>query len=439
MFPRPLDTLMAKHSYGGLFGEIVTMAVATLRDQKARSSLTILGVVIGIMSIVGSTSLIRGLDQSLRDTIETMGPDVIMLTKFSAISMGSGEEFMELIRRPNLTTADAEAIARQADSLANVAIVLGQGGPPTQERVYYRSEQTKPIMVFGTTSEYPDVQPVDLVAGRFFTPGETRRRTRVAVLGHTPAQALFPNTDPIGKRVRIGTSRYTVIGVVGETPSPGGFNMGQDDFVLVPHTTYQKQFGIRARRAFGGVMRAVMIAAAPREGVDPEVAIRDIERVMRIRHGLRLDEPNDFEFITQDAMLALWDQISSATFLSLIVISSIALMVGGIGVMAIMTISVTDRTREIGTRRAIGAKRKEILWQFLLEAACLTGIGGLIGILLGSGIGLGIHWATGFPVSLPWWSFALGLGFSCGVGIVFGMYPAIKASSLDPIEALRHE
>ena len=415
------------------------MAVATLRDQKARSSLTILGVVIGIMSIVGSTSLIRGLDQSLRDTIETMGPDTIMLTKFSAVSLGSGEDFIELLRRPNLTTADAEAIARQADSLASVAIVLGQGNPPTMERVYYRSDQTKPIRIFGTTSDYPDVQPVDVVDGRFFTPGETRRRRRVAVLGHNPAQALFPNTDPIGKRVRIGTSRYTVIGVAGETPSPGGFNMGQDDFVLVPHTAYQKQFGIRAGRMFGGEMRAVIIAAAPREGVDPEVAVRDIERVMRIRHGLRLDEPNDFEFITQDAMLALWDQISGATFLSLIVISSIALMVGGIGVMAIMTISVTDRTREIGTRRALGARQKEILWQFLLEAACLTGIGGLIGILLGSGIGLGIHWATGFPVSLPWWSFALGLGFSCGVGIVFGMYPAIKASSLDPIEALRYE
>ena len=177
------------HSYGGLFGEIVTMAVATLRDQKARSGLTILGVVIGIMSIVGSTSLIRGLDQSLRETIESMGPDVIMLTKFSAVSLGSGEEFMELIRRPNLTTADADAIARQADSLANVAIVLGQGaGPVIQERVYHRSDQTKPIMIFGTTSDYPDVQPVDLVEGPFLHAGETRRRTRVAVLGHTPAQ-----------------------------------------------------------------------------------------------------------------------------------------------------------------------------------------------------------------------------------------------------------
>lgn len=430
---------MAMRSYGGLFGEIVTMAVATLRDQKARSGLTILGVVIGIMSIVGSTSLIRGLDQSLRETIRSMGPDSIFLTKFAAVSMGSGTEFTELMRRPNLTTRDADAIEQQADSLAAVTIVLGQGGPPTQERVYYRSEQTRPIMIFGTTPAYPDVTPVDVVAGRFFTPGETRRRARAAVLGHTPAQALFENVDPIGKRVRIGTTRYTVIGVLGEMPSPGGVNMGQDDFVIIPHTAYQKQFGIKAQRMFGGEMRAVMIAAVPREGVAQEVAVADIERVMRIRHGLRLDEPNDFDFITQDAMLALWDQISRATFLSLVVISSIALMVGGIGVMAIMTISVTDRTREIGTRRAIGARRQEILWQFLLEAACLTGIGGVLGILLGSGIGLAVHFATGFPVSLPWWSFALGLGFSGGVGIVFGLYPAIKASSLDPIEALRHE
>ncbi len=430
---------MAHQFHGGLFGEIVTMALATLRDQKARSGLTILGVVIGIMSIVGSTSLIRGLDESLRETIRSMGPNAVFLVKFSAISLGSGEEFTELMRRPNLTTGDADAIARQADSLAAVAIVLGQGGPPTMERVYHRSDQTKPLNIFGSTSEYPDVTPVDVVAGRFFTPGETRRRTRVVVLGHTPAQALFANTDPIGKRVRIGTTRYTVIGVLGETPSPGGFNAGQDDFVIIPHTAYQKQFGIKGRRMFGGEMRAVMIAAAPHEDVAPDDAIADIERVMRIRHGLRLDEPNDFEFITQDAMLALWDQISRATFLSLIVISSIALMVGGIGVMAIMTISVTDRTREIGTRRAIGAKRKEILWQFLLEAACLTGIGGVIGILLGSGIGLGVHYATGFPVSLPWWSFALGLGFSAGVGIVFGLYPAMKASNLDPIEALRYE
>ena len=280
-----------------------------------------------------------------------------------------------------------------------------------------------------------------MVEGRFFTPGETRRRAPVIILGQTPYQALFPFVDPIGKRVRLGQTRYTVIGVLGPTPSPGGFNRGQDDMVVIPHTIYAKQFGIRAQRMFdvGVDLRMPMIAAVPRDGVDRDVALADIERVLRIRHRLRLDEPNDFGLMTQDTILELWDQISGAIFLSLIVVSSIALLVGGIGVMAIMTISVTERTREIGTRRAIGAKRKEILWQFLLEASFLTAVGGVIGILLGSGIGVGVHYATGFPISLPWWSFALGLGFSAAVGIMFGLFPAIKASSLDPIEALRHE
>jgi putative ABC transport system permease protein len=160
---------------------------------------------------------------------------------------------------------------------------------------------------------------------------------------------------------------------------------------------------------------------------------------MRIRHGLRLDEPDDFDLVTQDAILQLWDRISRATFLGLVVISSIALMVGGIGVMAIMMISVTERTREIGVRKALGARRQEILWQFLIEAVVLTSIGGVLGILLGSAVGLGIHFVSDFPISLPWWSFAIGIGFSASVGVFFGMVPAVKASRLDPIEALRYE
>ena len=183
----------------------------------------------------------------------------------------------------------------------------------------------------------------------------------------------------------------------------------------------------------------MQIAALPREGVPQEEAIADVQRVMRIRHSLRLDEPDDFDIATQDAILGLWDNISQATFLALVVISSIALMVGGIGVMAIMSISVTERTREIGVRKALGARRAEILFQFLMEAAFLTSLGGLLGILLGAGIGWLVHLVTGFPISLPWWSFAIGLGFSASVGIFFGMYPAIKASRLDPIEALRYE
>src|SRR4030095_11146860 len=207
-------------------------------------------------------------------------------------------------------------------------------------------------------------------------------------------------------------------------PTAGGFNLGQDDFVVIPYTTYQRMFGLNAVRGPRNTLfRPIQIALVPRDGAPQEQAIADVQRVMRIRHGLRLDQPDDFDIITQDAFLQLWDRVSQATFFALVTISSIALMVGGIGVMAIMSISVTERTREIGVRKALGARRVEILFQFLMEAAFLTSAGGLLGVLLGGAIGWLVHLITGFPVSLPWWSFAIGLGFSASVGIFFGMYP----------------
>jgi putative ABC transport system permease protein len=284
-----------------------------------------------------------------------------------------------------------------------------------------------------------------MAAGRFLSGTEVQQRSNVVVLGHTSHQLLFADRgiDPIGKTVRIGNKQFTVIGAFDKRPSPGNFSVNQDDFVVIPYTTYQRVFGLRTgvfgRPGRGSPIQAVQISVVARDDVTMPAAVADIERIMRIRHGLKLDEPNDFDIVTQDGILKLWDQISQATFLALVVISSIALMVGGIGVMAIMSISVTERTREIGVRRALGARRREVLFQFLTEAAVLTSVGGVLGVLLGSSIGIAIHLITGFPVSLPWWSFALGLGFSASVGIFFGMFPAVRASRLDPIEALRYE
>jgi len=424
---------------GSLLREIVVLAATTIRMQKMRSALTILGIVIGITAIVGMTSLIRGFDESLRDSIRELGPDTVFVAQYSSASMMSGADFNELLKRPTLTPADARAIERQAGSIAQVNVTIGEGPGSTRSRLHYRGERTKPIAILGTTHNYPDVFHVTLEQGRFFTEGEVSHRRRVAVLGQTPFQALFPAVDPIGKTVRIGNQPYTVIGVIGPRPGLGGLDAGQDDVALIPHSAYQKQFGVRLSQSRRGRMQFLLIGAVPREGVAREDAVRDVTEVMRIRHGLRLDEPNDFDIMTQDTALRLWEQISGATFLALVAISSIALLVGGIGVMAIMTISVKERTREIGTRKAIGARRREILWQFLLEAVFLTAIGGVLGILFGSGIGIGVHYATGFPVSLPWWSFAIGIGFSATVGIVFGIVPAVRASGLDPIEALRYE
>ena len=424
-----------------LLREVVLLALDTLRTNKLRSGLTVLGIVIGITAIVGMTSLIRGFDESLRDSIRELGPNTIFLAKFSGVSLAAGRDFDELLRRPNLTIEDAQAIEKLAPSVGVVDIWLGAGGPPTQERVTYRGERTKMLGILGATEHFAEINFLGLQAGRFFTESEVARRRNVVVLGQTPYDALFgqSGTDPVGKKVRIGSTEYTVIGVVGKRPSAGGFNLGQDDFVVIPQTTYRKQFGIQIFRRGGVTHQSVMIAAAPREDGLRESLVTEVEEIMRIRHGLTLDEANDFDVVTQDAALDVWNQVSRAVFLALVVISSIALMVGGIGVMAIMMISVTERTREIGVRKALGARRREILFQFLAEAAVLTAVGGILGVACGSGIGVLVSVATGFPVSLPWWSFALGLGFSAAVGIFFGMVPAIRAARLDPIEALRYE
>jgi putative ABC transport system permease protein len=418
------------------------MAAETIRTNKLRSGLTVLGVVIGVSSIVGMTSLIRGFDQSLRDMIRAVGPDTIFVQRFGVTSFANAAEITDLLKRPNLTISDARAIEEQADTVQLVDIQLGAGGPPTQRQVSYRGERTRPTVVFGTTEHFAEGTRVPVLAGRFFNGTEVQYRKNVAVLGNAPYELLFgaAGIDPIGKIVRVGGERFEVVGVFDKRPSAGGFNLGQDDFVVIPYTAYQRIYGLNAVRIRrNAVVVPIQIAVVPRDGVSVPAAIADITRVMRIRHGLRLDEPNDFDIVTQDAFLELWNQISQGTFLALIVISSIALMVGGIGVMAIMSISVTERTREIGVRKALGARRSEILTQFLLEAAVLTSVGGVIGILLGSGVGFAVHLASGFPVSLPWWSFAIGLGFSAAVGLFFGMYPAVKASRLDPIEALRYE
>jgi putative ABC transport system permease protein len=425
-----------------LLGEIVAMALDTVRTNKLRSALTVLGVVIGITSIVGMTSMIRGFDQSLREAIGAIGPNTIFVQRFGVTSFANGAELRDLLKRPNLTVSDARAIEEMSETIQLVDIELGAGGPPTTRRVFYRDQRTRPVVVFGTSENFAEGTRIPMVAGRFFNGTELQYRRNVAVVGNAPYELLFGSagTDPIGKLIRIGSERFEVVGVFDKRPAAGGFNLGQDDFVVIPYTTYQRVFGLNAVRvARNATFLPVQIALVPRDGVSQDEAIADVERVMRIRHGLRLDQPNDFDIVTQDAFLKLWDQISQGTFFALVVISSIALMVGGIGVMAIMSISVTERTREIGVRKALGARRSEILFQFLLEAAFLTSLGGLLGIALGSGIGWAVHLVSGFPISLPWWSFAIGLGFSASVGIFFGMWPAVKASRLDPIEALRYE
>jgi len=420
----------------GLLGEILTMAVDTVRTNKLRSALTILGVVIGITSIVSVTALLRGFDESFKDLFRQLGPNTVFVAKFSFVSRSQGKSFRDLIKRPNLSAQDARAI-EDSPLVERVALQLGSI-ITQQERMTYAGLATTRMRIIGASASFGQTNSIPIESGRIFTQAEVDRRRNVVVLGYQPGQVLFPATDPVGKQIRIGKTQYTVVGVFGKRPNPAG-GTGPDEFAIIPHTTWQKVYGADALRIFGIVHRDVSIVVIPRDGVTQEAAIREIEEIMRARHGLKLDQEDDFDIATQAALFQLWERISGGIFLALVVISSIALMVGGIGVMAIMTISVTERTREIGVRKALGARRREILWQFLLEAVFLTSLGGIIGILLGASIGWLINALSGFPISLPWWSFAIGLGFSATVGIFFGLFPAFKAARLDPIEALRYE
>jgi putative ABC transport system permease protein len=419
----------------GLLLEVLGMAVDTLRGNKMRSALTITGVVIGVTSIVGMTALIRGFGDQMETLIRQMGADTIYISKLSIASWASGKKFLDILKRPNLTDDDARAIKEGAPSVNIVGLQLGYGPFAHQDRYSYRDQSTITMLVTGVTSNFAETNYLTLKAGRFFTDFEVQHRRNVIVLGWSPADVLFRNVDPIGKNVRFGKDEYTVVGVLDKRPSPIGGNA--DAFGVIPNTTYEKKYEMPRIR--GMLFRPLMIAVLPRPGVSRDQVQREVEEVMRSRHHLKLDQENDFDVVTSDVVMKIFDQLTQAIVLALVVISSIALLVGGIGVMAIMTISVTERTREIGVRKALGARRREILWQFLIEAVFLTSVGGVLGIMIGSGIGLMVNFFAGFPVSLPWWSFALGLSFSGTVGIFFGIVPAMKAARLDPIEALRYE
>jgi putative ABC transport system permease protein len=408
------------------FAENLSLAYDSLKVAKGRSALTVLGVVIGVATVMAMASVVRGIREQIVSTIEVAGPSTFYVIKVFSQTPLNPEDLPRWVRiRPDLRPAEAERIAALPE--VRYAAMWGQ----VYGRAEYGGTRTQPAWIFGADAGFTEIQGGELTAGRWFTPGEIARGDAVGVLDVSTADKLFGNIDPIDKVVRLGGRPTRVIGLY--QPASNVFQPpGQSTHAIVPFRMLDHQFTIDKTNA-------AFIAVKPRDGVSVADAQSAVIVAMREMRGARPGEGNTFDIITQDQILETFNKITGVFFLVMIVLSAVGLLVGGIGVMAVMMISVTDRTKEIGIRKAVGASRTDIMQQFLIEAATLTGIGGVIGIVFGLGLGalgnlaLGVHGSPPIDLTL------LAVAVSVGIGLVFGMLPARRAARMDPIDALRYE
>lgn len=413
------------------FYENFKMAINTLRANKLRSFLTIFGVVIGIITVMLMASLISGVTVAVEKQVESFGTRSIFLYKFE-IGVRVGNPTREERMRKPLTVEDADAIARLTtievavpfldvsnNFFGQKTLVTGQNG-----------KTSSAINLTGTSPDIDKTTSETLISGRWFNETESEDKANVCLIGSSVVEAYFPFGDPVGQTLEIGGTEFRVIGTLEKKEQlfgGGGGNNDQSNIIYMPLGTALK---------LKPSADDLFILAVANEG-QLDRAKDEVEDLLRVRRQVPLQQKNNFSMATADSIVESFNSMIAGTALAMIFISSIGLMIGGIGVMNIMLVSVTERTREIGIRKAIGARRIDILLQFLIEAATLTGMGGLLGLLIGWLLTLLIQLV--FPSYVPWWAPPLGFGASIMIGVVFGVYPAWKAASLDPIESLRYE
>ncbi|HWM94232.1 MAG TPA: ABC transporter permease [Thermoanaerobaculia bacterium] len=419
-----------RSSLGISWMENISFALVAMRAQKLRSFLTLLGVVAGVATVIMMVSFVAGFDRAVTKAFSNFGTHLVQFQKFEPRFGGPQDVPEEERNRPDLTLDDAAALERLATFAAHVS----------PERYLFLSGEVRagnrtannPVIV-GATPEYTFANNSSVQDGRFFIDADVRHAARAAVLGADVADALFPLQDPIGRAITIDGRDFQVIGVLDRKGSfLGGSN---DNLMLMPISTFDEQYP-QVRDGGGDTLH---IATVPRRAEDVDALIEQGTSILRTRRKLRFNQENDFATFTSMGMLNNFRQITGGISVVMVVIAGIALVVGGVGVMNIMLVNVTQRTREIGLRKALGGTRRDIAIQFLAEAVTLTGVGGLLGIALGLGAALLARVVFDFEAAAPLWSILLGFGVSTAVGLTAGLWPAIKAARQDPIEALRYE
>jgi putative ABC transport system permease protein len=400
-------------------------ALEVIRTHRMRSWLLIVGVAIGVTTVLAMVTVMSGLGKRIQSDIVSADRPYLFLSRFDP--MGGGNDRRDLLRRKQLTIKDAKFLEENCVSCDRVDLNIDPQG--RMHVLRYEGERTNLIQVMGSTHNTANMYSIVIEYGRFFTEFETDRSRRVIVLGYGPAHDLFPNRDPIGKWIKIGNHQYEVVGTMATRDNILGSI--SDNYAMIPYTTYEKDLGYR----FDDYQMGITIL--PEYSI--EEAVDEVHALMRASRKLGPGEENDFYITTSEGFREMLGNIMTYIGLVLVVISSIGLMVGGIGVMNIMLISVTERTREVGVRMALGARRNDIMQQFLIEAATLTGAGGMIGIFLGLLAAKGVAALIRFPYSVPLIWIIIAFVFSASIGLIFGLYPANRAARMDPIKALHYE
>ena len=400
--------------------ENVAMAFQALRMHKLRAILSTLGIMIGILTIIAINTVINGLDKAFSSQISALGSDVLYIQKMPWFA---GMDFFKYRNRKDITEAQAKQVVKLNTVATAISYEVG-----TSRNVKYGSKTVSGVRVVGTAGGYQKTSNALPEYGRFLIDSDIKHRRNICVLGWEVADKLFENVNPIGKRVKIGGHYFLVVGILEKRGSIFGFSL--DQRVVIPIGAFYKIFGFRRSIT-------IQVKAGGQERI--EAAKDELTGIMRRIRGLTPMEEDDFAINQQDTFTSMYNQLTATLYIVAIGIGSIALLVGGIGIMNIMLVSVVERTREIGIRKAIGAKRFDIMSQFLVEAVTICMIGGTLGILLGFGIAKIIDAYTPLPATISVGSVILGLIFTSSVGIFFGLYPASKAAKLSPVEALRYE